>query len=434
MLTRTLPSPETKSPQPPLTKGSETENTESPEFIEEKVDERGFYLYEWISPDELRMSVQADYLSIIRAASMPLAVVTIIAGLMWLAAGPIGVILAVLWVLTVFYLIVGIILVLKMLRKSYLYTRGANVVITDNHYVSLGEVVERENFARQKEVFSTLEKVFREPLLEPSGLAEHIAMEKKWLMNQLKEIAMGWWKVMQNLGRSRDAGGIIMVLMVAWVLYGVMMAAVYFIGVFFVSLMARIFAWIAHRALLATNNTEHRIQTLFTEIYESSLDLKKAKKTSISLLTEAGANEWAKSLSSRLEKSFELMNARARLATDDAVELRKLLESSQYRDIFNFVKYGNWIRTQILAPIDEIYLLLTSHHATLESTVLSLDRQITGSPPSKGGQGGNISLDPSLQKPLILQRERIVVQLESMERIMTMLEGYKERLTMKINN
>jgi hypothetical protein len=77
MLTRTLPSPETKSPQPPL-----TENTESPEFIEEKVDERGFYLYEWISPDELRMSVQADYLSIIRAASMPLAVVTIIAGLM----------------------------------------------------------------------------------------------------------------------------------------------------------------------------------------------------------------------------------------------------------------------------------------------------------------------------------------------------------------
>ena len=68
MLTRTLPSPEV-----------DTEDIESPEFIEEKVDERGFYLYEWISPDELRMSVQADYLSIIRAASMPLAVVTLIA-------------------------------------------------------------------------------------------------------------------------------------------------------------------------------------------------------------------------------------------------------------------------------------------------------------------------------------------------------------------
>jgi hypothetical protein len=196
-----------------------------------------------------------------------------------------------------------------------------------------------------------------------------------------------------------------------------MMAVVYFVGVFFVALMARLFAWIAHRALLATNNTEHRIQTLFTEIYESSIELKEAKKSSITLLTEAGANEWAKSLASRLEKSFELINTRARLATDDAVELRKLLESSQYKDIFNFVKYGNWIRTQILAPIDEIYLLLTSHHATLKSTVTSLDTQIS------------TTTEPSLQKPLILQRERIVVQLESMERIMTMLDGYKEKLS-----
>lgn len=88
-------------------------------------------------------------------------------------------ILAVLGVLGFFYLIVGIILIVKMIRKAYLYTRGANLVITDNHYISLGEIVEREDFARQKQVFLSLEKTFREPLLEPSGLAEHIAMEKK---------------------------------------------------------------------------------------------------------------------------------------------------------------------------------------------------------------------------------------------------------------
>jgi hypothetical protein len=71
MLTRTLPSTELEA---------EVENTESPEFIEQQVDERGFYLYEWISPDELRMSVQADYLTIIRWTSTPLAIVTLIAG------------------------------------------------------------------------------------------------------------------------------------------------------------------------------------------------------------------------------------------------------------------------------------------------------------------------------------------------------------------
>ncbi len=69
MITRTLLSPDIQK------------DRETPQFIEEKVDERGFYLYEWISPEELRMSVQSDYLGIIRFASMPLAVITCIAGL-----------------------------------------------------------------------------------------------------------------------------------------------------------------------------------------------------------------------------------------------------------------------------------------------------------------------------------------------------------------
>ena len=86
MLTRTLPSPEVEK----------SENTESPEFIEQQVGERGFYLYEWISPDELRMSVLADYLSIIKFASIPLAIITLIAGFIGLSAGIPGVIIAVL--------------------------------------------------------------------------------------------------------------------------------------------------------------------------------------------------------------------------------------------------------------------------------------------------------------------------------------------------
>ena len=70
MLTRTLPSPETKP----------VEHIQSPEFIQEQVDERGFYLYEWISSDELRITLERDYLTIVKWASIPLAVITGIAG------------------------------------------------------------------------------------------------------------------------------------------------------------------------------------------------------------------------------------------------------------------------------------------------------------------------------------------------------------------
>lgn len=123
MFTRTIPFPE-------------KQEIETPEYIKEQVDERGFYLYEWISSDELRMTLERDYLQIVRWASIPLAIITAIAGFIGFAGGVIGTIIAILFVLGFFYLIVGFILLIGFIRRSYLYTRGANVVITDNHYVS----------------------------------------------------------------------------------------------------------------------------------------------------------------------------------------------------------------------------------------------------------------------------------------------------------
>ena len=70
MLTRTLPQAEKK----PI------KNIKSSDFIAKQVDERGFYLYEWISSDELRITLERDYLTIVRWASIPLAVITAIAG------------------------------------------------------------------------------------------------------------------------------------------------------------------------------------------------------------------------------------------------------------------------------------------------------------------------------------------------------------------
>jgi len=61
-------------------------------------------------------------------------------------------------------------------------------------------------------------------------------------------------------------------------------------------------------------------------------------------------------------------------------------------------------------------LLLNNNSATLKSTISSLEIQISE------------TSDPSLQKPLILQKERLEMQVESFERVMVILEGYKEKL------
>ena len=407
MLTRTIPSQFEEQ----ITKEYTTQE------IEEQVDERGFYLHEWISPDELRMSVQADYLNIIRKSSMPLAIVTLIFWFLWLTGGILGIIISIFWVLAVFYVVILFILIGKMLYKSYLYTKWADLIITDTHYVSLGKVIERKNYNEQKTAFIELEKAFREPLLEPSWLAEYIELEKKNLFEQLKDITYWWWKIVEKLGRSRDAWWIVAVLMIGGILYGAMMAWVYFIGVFFVGILALIFSRISHQILLAVNNTEHEIQTRFKKIITASIALKQAKKESLSLLDEASQNLWKDNLSERLSNSFESISTMASQATNDSVELRKILEASKYKDIFNFTKYGNWTKKQILEPIEEIYLLLSKNHDTIKISRESLNSQIEK------------IQDPSLKKPLILQKERLEIQIQSIERILKMLDGYKEKLS-----
>lgn len=103
-------------------------------------------------------------------------------------------------------------------------------------------------------------------------------------------------------------------------------------------------------------------------------------------------------------------------STDDAVELRKLLESSKYKDIFNFTKYGNWTKKQILDPIEEILLLLEKNHDILTKTFESIKSQILSTE------------DSSLQKPLIFQKERLEIQIESFEKNISLLKEYQARL------
>ena len=113
------------------------------------------------------------------------------------------------------------------------------------------------------------------------------------------------------------------------------------------------------------NNTEHEIQTLFSKIDASSEILHTSSKDTLSLLTEAERNAWAENLSGKIQKSLILLSDTASLATDDTMKLRKLLKSSKYKDLFNFVKYGNWIKKQILEPIDDILDLLRKNHTML---------------------------------------------------------------------
>lgn len=189
-----------------------------------------------------------------------------------------------------------------------------------------------------------------------------------------------------------------------------MMALVYFIGVFFVMIGAHIFSAIAHRILLLTNNLEHTVQDLFTKISDISYQLKSEKETLLSLLSEAKENQWKDNLSGKIDSSFTNISSSAKNAVDGSSKLEKLLQQSHYQSIFNFKKYSSWVRTQILEPLKEILSVLKFHQTLIQKSQLEIKTQIQ-------------KIDePSLQKPLMAQNERLMIQSTSIERMIVLLE------------
>lgn len=63
--------------------------------IEKSLDEKGFYLYEWLSKESLKNSIKLDYYSIMNKTLVPLVIISFIAGVIGYFLGALGSIISV---------------------------------------------------------------------------------------------------------------------------------------------------------------------------------------------------------------------------------------------------------------------------------------------------------------------------------------------------
>ena len=94
---------------------------------------------------------------------------------------------------------------MRFLYRTILYTRGANVVITDGSYVSGSHILAKTDREGISRAFSDFEKTFDEQFLGESTLAEKKNEQKKALFENLKDIAFSGGKIMSRLGNSRNS-------------------------------------------------------------------------------------------------------------------------------------------------------------------------------------------------------------------------------------
>lgn len=82
------------------------------------------------------------------------------------------------------------ILAILFLRRAYLYTRHADVAITDTHYITGRGIIERSATDTVRDHFRNIETTFDERFLGESTLAERKKHAQKALLENLKEVAL----------------------------------------------------------------------------------------------------------------------------------------------------------------------------------------------------------------------------------------------------
>lgn len=396
---------------------TETHNTlHIPEKIQQDIIEKWFHLYKWISPDEVKLSIERDFLKILKIIGIPLAVISILVAIPF-AGSTMTFLWVFLWAVSIGVALLFIYLLFISLKRSFLLSKSAFVVLTDSSISIWGQVMKLSDVSRKHPHIKEVSSTFEEDLFWDSTLDSTRDSLWKEIMDQLS----GWykfiiksWDKLWNSGKESEKA--VLFLIAVYTLYAVIMSGVYFIGVFFLwifwNLITKLNTWF----LIKRWHTVLKINALFWEVDIASEDITLEKKHLKVFLKDAYDNQWKEWLLTKIHESIENINKTANSAVDSTINLRKTIESSRYQQMFSFPVYHSWIKKQIADPLEQILKLLEKNIEILEKTDEEIQDQI-----SKTEKISNKSA-------LELQLKRIHMQKRDIERFIPLLRKSLEKL------
>lgn len=115
-------------------------------LIQPSVDSKGFYLYNWISFEELRKTVARDYLWLLSKMLIPFGLLIILGGLydfyvlgdmqfIWTLIGISGI-----------YALIFLVIIFRMIARSWTFLHISNIVFTYTHIGIGGKIIPYEKF------------------------------------------------------------------------------------------------------------------------------------------------------------------------------------------------------------------------------------------------------------------------------------------------
>lgn len=385
-----------------LYKTKPIENISIPEEIQTKVNERWFYLYNWIGANDVKNSIERDFLKLLNYLGIPFAVISIASFLV--TFNP----LVFIWVVFSFTLIFLVYLSILWFLRGIKLSKNWYVVITDSAIWVNGKIVKINELSTISSELNTIEQDFEEKIFMPSGLEN----SKSNFIQKLKNKIWNWYG---TITRNFD-WKILFIVLALYTAYILIMWVVYIFGSFIIMLFWIFVNIISKYILLKSWDEVIHINDLFEKIHFESENVSHEKDQVLIYLENAINDDWKEWMIKDMNNSIEIISNKTNIVLDLNKNLKQKLESSKYNSIFNFDIYNNWIKKQIEDPLISIQELLEKNYKMIQLSIEELQKQI------------HETFEEKLKAPLILQEKRLQIQQEQTNNYKNIIESYIKRI------
>lgn len=387
-----------------------------PQKIQDEVAQRGFYFYQWIWNNDVKDSIQRDFLEFLSNYWLFWAVFLVVPTAIWyLTSGwfPYFLFFLLLGIINIFFLLYILSL---WIRRSNMLRKNNQVLITHSSILINGNIETLENNSIQDTVsIGNISRLFEEDLFQDSNIIHSKNKLKQVVFDKFKDWYVSiiekskWW--------GRDSWKLILLLLGLYTLYAFSLGIIYFIWIIAISFLWVIMSWLNKKMLLITGHKISVINNSFENIDEYSQKLESEKNQLIVLLEEAKNNDWKDSLLIKINAGIVVINNQANKAVNQIIDLKILIEKSKYSQMFDFNIYNSWIKKQILVPLEEIKLLLQKNIDFFEKQISEIESQMTQNLDSSKSAALSISKTRAL-----MRSDEIKLQIENIAKYIQKLQ------------
>lgn len=386
-----------------------------PKHVQKDINEKWFHIYNWIWNDDVKMSIQRDFLKYISKFWAIIAMLLILPSVFFLYINSPFFYIYFFWLLGTVNFILLIFLTIISIKRSSILRKNSHILITDSS-VSINWKIRNlvDNKITSNTNLKEIWNLFEEKLFEESKIHK----SKKSFLKQVTEQWTIWFGTIMKMWKwwGRDSWKAVLLLLILYSMYTFSLWIVYFIWILLIWIFWIFLSFINKLILLKTGHEITIINDHFENIDSDSKWLIIQKDILSKLLTDAMNNDWKDSLLTKINSWIKKINNHASDAVDTSIILKKDIKKSKYKKMFNFNIYNTWIKKQIYTPLEQILELLQKNLDTLNTKIINIKKQIKQ------------TSDPSLQWPLVANKKRIELRIPDIEKHMNGISNYMKKL------